>query len=176
MQQSEKVYVKLSLKEIKMTNNIKDLEKERAEYAYECVEKDIWTPYINLKEELNDVKCDEENLSEEVKKKCNKLKKLRKQADEYKSYVKKIPSYIQTNGLSATFAFMYSKKGTYEVIYKQIEDWLKQDFKIEGELVKWIISQNSKEYKLITKEVMALFLWLRRFAEGMIEKDDKDGN
>ena len=161
-----------------MANKVKDLEKERAEYAYECVEKFLekYNEYKNTDKQIKDqnIKC-KENKQNELCKKLDELKNY-KSSSEYKSYVKKIPSYIQTNGLSATFAFMYSKKGTYEIIYKQIENWLKQrDFKIEGELVKWIISQNSKEYKLVTKEVMALFLWLRRFAEGMIEKDDKDG-
>ena len=162
-----------------MSNNIKDLEKERAEYAYGCVEKFLekYNEYKNTDKQIKDqnIKC-KENRENELCKKLNELKNY-KSSSEYKSYVKKIPSYIQTNGLSATFAFMYSKKGTYEVIYNQIKNWLiKRNFNIKDEeLVKWIISQNSKEYKLVTKEVMALFLWLRRFAEGMIEKDDKDG-
>jgi CRISPR-associated protein Cmr5 len=157
-----------------MANNIKDLEKERAEYAYECVEKFLvkYAEYKEIDNQIKEqnIKC-KESRENELCKKLNELKNY-KSSSEYKSYVKKIPSYIQTNGLSATFAFMYSKKGTYEVIYKQIEDWLKQrGFEIKDELIKWIISRNSKDYKLVTKEVMALFLWLRRFAEGMIEKD-----
>ena len=123
---------------------IRDLEKQRAEFAYEKVE---------------------EFVSENGK--------SSKKSKEYKSYVKKIPSLIQTNGLAATFAFMYSKKGTYEVIYKQVEKWLKKrDFDINEELIKWIITQNSPEYRRVTNEVMGLFVWLRRFAEGMIEKDE----
>jgi CRISPR-associated protein Cmr5 len=125
---------------------IRDLEKQRAEFAYEKVEE-----FIN------------EN-SEDSK----KLK-------EYKSYVKKIPSLIQTNGLAATFAFMYSKKGTYEVIYKQVEKWLKEERKIkkdEEELIRWMINLTSPEYRRVTNEVMGLFVWLRRFAEGMIKDEN----
>jgi len=106
-----------------------------------------------------------------------------KVANEYKSYVKKIPTMIQTNGLSATLAFMYSKGKTYKIIYDQIEEWLKErGFKIidkdnnKIELVKWIINLNSSEYKYVTNEAMALFLWLRRFAEGMIEKEEGNKN
>ena len=144
-----KGFVKLLQKEMAMTKqNIKDLEKQRAEFAYDCVEEVV-----------------------------NEYGKDSKTANEYKSYVKKIPTLIQTNGLSATFAFMYSKKKTYEVIYKQVQTWLEErDFKINKELVKWIISQPSSEYRHITNEVMALFIWLRRFAEGMIEKEKGNEN
>jgi len=128
-----------------MGEKIKDLEKARAEFAYE-----------------------------KVKEVVNKKGESSKTSNEYKSYVKKIPTYIQTNGLSATFAFMYSKKGTYEIIYNQINEWLTDERKLKDsdeELIKWIIKQDSSKYKHITKEVMALFMWLRRFAEGMIEKE-----
>ena len=122
---------------------INDLEKKRAEFAFECVEKVI-EEYYNS-------------------------------SNEYKSYVKKIPTMIQTNGLSATLAFMYSKKKTYEIIYNQIDKWLKKrELKNDEELIKWIIIdvKSSSKYKFITSEVIALFLWLRRFAEGMIEKEE----
>jgi len=63
---------------------VKDLEKERAIFAYQCVEK------------------------------ANSDKGLK---DDYKSYVKKIPTMILTNGLGATFAFIYSKNGkAYELV------------------------------------------------------------
>jgi CRISPR-associated protein Cmr5 len=161
---------------------INDLEKERAEFAFECVEKvvedckrlktqkdinelfDEWVKYLNKDEK-------------EIKDK-NKLLRQILDCDNYKSYVKKIPTMIQTNGLSATLAFMYSKKKTYEVIYNQIDKWLKEERKLKDnneELVRWVIHLDSSKYKYITNEVMALFLWLRRFAEGMIEKENKDG-
>jgi len=89
---------------------------------------------------------------------------------DYKSYVKKIPMMILTNGLGATFAFIYSKKKkseAYELIYKQVGDW----FEIEEDLVKWIIDQKSPQYRATTNELLALFNWLKRFADGMIEGD-----
>ena len=132
-------------------SEIKNIEKARANFAYECVEKVV-----------------------------NEDSKDSKKSNEYKSYVKKIPTMIQTNGLSATFAFMYSKKKTYEIIYQDVERWLREERKLKGndeELIKWLISLESPKYKHITSEVMALFMWLRRFAEGMIEKEkgSKDG-
>ncbi len=102
---------------------------------------------------------------------------------EYKSYVKKIPMLIKTNGVGATFAFIKSK-GTidknkagyaYYLIYNQTKKWLKKDDKKlielndDDDLVDKIISLNSLEYRAVTIEVLAFFNWLRRFADGLIE-------
>ena len=54
----------------------------------------------------------------------------------------------------------------YELIYNQITKWLKAD----KDLVEWIINQDSQEYRATTNEVLVLFNWLKRFADGMIEK------
>ena len=62
----------------------------------------------------------------------------------------------------------------YNLIYKQIADWFKDErnpFKFEiEELSKDICNINSQEYRTITNETLALFTWIRRFAEGMIEE------
>ena len=179
MQLLVKEFVKLLQKEIAMTKeNTKDLEKQRAEFAYDCVDE-----FLKKNEELKKIKKEigekkincQKNQDNQL---CKKKKELEiySSPSEYKSYVKKIPTLIQTNGLSATFAFMYSKKKTYLAIYKQVQKWLeKRGFEINEELVKWMISQPSSEYRHITNEVMALFLWLRRFAEGRIEKGNENG-
>jgi CRISPR-associated protein Cmr5 len=101
---------------------------------------------------------------------------------EYKSYCKKIPMMIKTNGLGATYAFMKSKGGTYTLLYQQTYEWLQQDDKLgifnsaqSDDLVEIIISQNSAEYRYLTIEVLALFNWLRRFAEGLIDGEENGG-
>lgn len=109
-----------------------------------------------------------------------KAKELKK--EKYKTYVKKIPMLIKTNGLGATFAFMLSKGGTYEFIGEQILDWLKTDEKgllpldqnitMFRKLNKHIVSEKSSGYRMITVEVLAFLNWLRRFAEGLIVEDD----
>lgn len=125
-----------------------DIEKDRAEFAYKKVE------------EIADEKYNK-TLYTDVKK------------EEYKSYVKKIPTMIQTNGISATFAFMFSKKKTYKIIYDQINEWLqKRNLKKEEELVKWIIGLDSSMYKYVSAEILYLLNWMRRFAEGMIRKEN----
>ena len=73
---------------------IKDLAKERSQFAYRCAED------------------------------ANKTSTKK----DYKSYVKKIPMMVLTNGLGATFAFVYSKKDkdAYGLIYKQVDEWLQK--------------------------------------------------
>ena len=125
---------------------IRDIEKERAIFAYE--------------------KVDEAVANQGIKQ------------SEYKSYCKKIPSLIQTNGLSATFAFIFSKNNTtYTLIYDQVNEWLKKRYNDDSvinsdkELIERLIKLDSTKYKKVTIEVLALFSWLRRFAEGRISKD-----
>jgi len=141
-------------------SDVKDLAQKRSQFAYKKVEEAI-KKYPNVKDEKTQKSVPS------------------KQQKEYKAYVKKIPMMILSNGLGATFAFVYSKKDkdAYGLIYKQVDEWLKQCHiqKSDGELIKWIISQESPEYRAVTNEVLALFNWLKRFADGMIEGDGENG-
>jgi CRISPR-associated protein Cmr5 len=110
-----------------------------------------------------------------LKAKTDKLNK------EYKSYVKKLPMLIKTNGLGASFAFMFSKKnkegGKYwNEIGKNIFDWLSTQRIIDStkikdfdSLVNQINQYNSTEYRRLTSEVISFLTWLRRFADGLFE-------
>lgn len=106
---------------------------------------------------------------------------------EYKSYVKRIPMLIQTNGLGATFAFVKSKSNSndssnrsnaYKVIYDQVSEWIRNDakqlieLKKEDDLIEKIIQVPSSTYRALTTEIISLFKWLRRFADGLIEDDN----
>jgi CRISPR-associated protein Cmr5 len=97
--------------------------------------------------------------------------------DEYKSYSKKFPMMVKTNGLGPALAFIKSKrKKAYEQIYSDITNWLKDDFKnlvnlSETDLLEAVVSiEDSANYRAITNEVLAFMNWHRRFAEGMIGK------
>ncbi len=111
-----------------------------------------------------------------------------KVAKAYKSYTKKIPMLIKTNGLSATFAFVKAKANkdtskrdhAYKIIYEQTEEWLRETMPHifqdkdgkplkNQDLVYIFITQDSPIYRQIAVEVLALFTWLKRFAEGLIE-------
>lgn len=106
----------------------------------------------------------------------------------YKTYVKRMPMLIKTNGLGAALAFSFSKRTTektksafgYNLLYDDIAEWLKQDekklvtFSKNEDLVRAVVSLDSSEYRAVTIEVLAFLDWLRRFAEGLIEKEEED--
>jgi CRISPR-associated protein Cmr5 len=98
--------------------------------------------------------------------------------DEYKSYSKKFPMMVKTNGLGAALAFIKSKqKKAYDRIYKDLTDWLKKDHKriIEipdnGDLLRLVVEMDSApRYRALTNEVLAYMNWHRRFTEALLEK------
>ncbi|QXM05372.1 type III-B CRISPR module-associated protein Cmr5 [Crassaminicella indica] len=127
---------------------------------------------------------------EKVKNVCNN-KKMDKN---YKTLVKKMPALIQKNGLILTLVFNWSKveKLHHKEVLKNIIHWHKQNSKIkdfEGfkevdfdknekdtkvieKYIKAVTDLDQREYRLLTKEMMSLFGWIKRFAEGMIEGEE----
>ncbi|NJO01067.1 MAG: type III-B CRISPR module-associated protein Cmr5 [Bacteroidia bacterium] len=107
---------------------------------------------------------------------------------EYKSYVKKMPMLIKTNGLGAALAFAFSKGAKagrpttnqpWGLIYTQIEAWLNKDQKElisfdNYQLAKALTETDSYTYRAVTVEVMALLSWLRRFADALIEGESSE--
>lgn len=99
---------------------------------------------------------------------------------EYRSYIRRLPTMILTNGLGQALAFVVAKSengNAYELIYKQLTNYMKSKYitKIqmpqdEKEFLKWVISCDSQTYRYITQEILAFLNWLKRFAEGMIEE------
>ncbi|MCL0028419.1 type III-B CRISPR module-associated protein Cmr5 [Peptococcaceae bacterium] len=186
-------------------SKIKELEQGRAEFAYICASKVVnfglddslksdkilkkmfLKKYKNTEKEIFERFFENPNMQSEddrEKELIENLKSFHKKLQkEYKSYVKKIPMLIRTNGLGATFAFMFSKGEVYELIGEQILEWLKRNEKqilsgIEkinsfSDLVKYSVSLNSPEYRALTIEVLAFLNWLKRFAEGLIEGEEK---
>ena len=159
-------------------STLKGIEQKRADYAYKCA-KDEGKPICVDKE------------------KAVKPFGVDYYADkQYKAYVKKIPMFVKTNGLGATFAFVLSKrtkekdvkgvkiqpgqsgnpKNAYDLIYKQTAEWIYNKYPFTVDFSEFIITQNSNEYRAITNEVISLFTWLRRFAEGLIDGDDDGGD
>ena len=149
---------------------ITKLEKGRAEFAYNCA--------LEGKKILTKSQIDEEWYED----------------NNYKSYVKRLPSMILTNGLGQTLAFIVSKrkkekdnkkpgteqnpKNAYDLIYRQLTNYLKSNSSVrinmpqdKNELVEWVISLDSDKYRYVTEEVLAFLNWLKKFAEGMIEEE-----
>lgn len=105
---------------------------------------------------------------------------------EYKSYVKKMPMLIKTNGLGAAVAFAFAKgskdgkpkdKDPWGLLYIQLEDWLRQRGHLKMEqnpLAKVLTTSDSAAYRAATVEVLALLNWMKRFADALIEGDAND--
>ena len=127
---------------------MKTLENQRAEFALLCV-KNIVAAY-----------------SKEEKEK-------------YKGNVKKIPMLIKTNGLGNTLAFMRSRK-EHKLIYDHLSNWLRKPENPcktlpEGkDLLEFVISESSPVYRHVTKELIALLTWMKRFADSLIEGEAHD--
>ena len=98
---------------------------------------------------------------------------------EFRSLARSFPSMIQVNGLGTAVAFLYSKVNSgnipYKKMYEMIDQWTKKRFCQETEckesLVERIVGFDTNSYRLYESEVMNLCLWVKRFAEGMIDSD-----
>jgi CRISPR-associated protein Cmr5 len=148
------------------TTAIKGIEQGRAKTAYKFAE----------------------NAKSRWRKETTGDNKDSKQAREYKSYVKKIPMMIKTNGLGGALAFVKSKckaennGNAYWLIYDQLTEWFSDadrkyligEFKANEDLVKKVIELDSTEYRAVAVETLALFGWIRRFAEGLIQGEADD--
>lgn len=139
----------------------KTLEQKRAEYAYKIVEKI----------------------------------KAQSHASDFSSLVSKIPSYILTNGLGNTLAFLFSKGKEHHLVTAGLmadwilrkwkivstsgfdtlnDDWIFNSGEVKGKLddiLKGLVLElNLYHYSVVTDELLSLFVWIKRFSDGMIEK------
>ncbi len=159
-------------------SNLKNINLDVANFAMMCVEE------VNNPEEKND-----ENHYDDKNKEANKREI---DPNDYKSLAKKMSTLIQKNGFIGTLVFNLSKvkKEHHKEVLKNIIEWNKKNLKInkihefkkdemvfngnnDVEIIKkyinWVTALEPVEYRLITKEMMSLFGWIKRFADGMIE-------
>lgn len=135
-------------------NNLKNTNLEVSSFALGCVEKVV----------------DNTNIDNE----------------EYKTLSKKMSALIQKNGLINTVVFCYSKndKKHFNEILKNMINWAKTNFKISSyfnnlnenkinDYLLQITKLSTKDYRLVTREMMIFFGWIKRFADGMIVKKEK---
>ena len=100
---------------------------------------------------------------------------------EFRSLARSFPSMLQANGLCAAIAFLYAKdNGPHQQLYKLIDEWTQTNLPApetnKEELAHRITHLNSSEYRVYTTAVMNLCLWVKRYAEGMVEADGKEQN
>ncbi|MCL1936185.1 MAG: type III-B CRISPR module-associated protein Cmr5 [Defluviitaleaceae bacterium] len=100
-----------------------------------------------------------------------KNEKLQK---EFRSLARSFPVMIQNNGLCASIAFLQAKcKLHHEKLYLSIEGWLiKQNFIDKNKcLMDGIVELSRDDYRIVSKEIMAYLLWVKRFAEGLLKDE-----
>ncbi|SFR15899.1 type III-B CRISPR module-associated protein Cmr5 [Desulfoscipio geothermicus] len=122
-----------------------------------------------------------DKVNEAKEKFAENEKEGKKNQSKYKAYTKKIPMLIKNNGLGATFAFIKAKgEPSYQLIYEQVGQWLErydgETFGKGKDLAGVLVSLPSPEYRAMTGEVLALFNWMRRYAEGLLEGDEVNGD
>lgn len=114
------------------------------------------------------------------------VKKLSSDQKEFRSLARSFPSMLQMNGLGAAIAFLYSKKegkNAHASLYACIEEWAGTEcmkripnFDSKDDLMNCIVKLDSNMYRLFTNEIMHLCLWIKRFAEGMLDSEQEVGD
>ena len=104
---------------------------------------------------------------------------------ELKSYLRRMPVMIQTNGFGQTVAFYYSKKNAsaaYGAIYQLLEDWLCKvgprrvyNDKSEAPILLSALTAGSRsDYMQAAAEARSLLVWAKRFADALLVEAEED--
>lgn len=113
----------------------------------------------------------------EVKQAYNQLGENERK--EFKSHIKDVPMMIRTNGLAAAYAFVFSKVkegNDYALISAISQKWLvdhQKVFALQGNdnFYQQLCALDREPYRRAIRELLALFTWLKRFADGMIKSE-----
>ena len=160
-----------------------------AEVRYEPTQPAVAAPPTPVRTAFNSETASANQLMEQ-RRACYALKAIRQalaepgvEPKELKSYVRRLPGMIQTNGFGQALAFYYSKRAKYRAygtVYQMIEDWLCQDGQVyahaEGQarLLRAITEHDQARYRQAQAETMALMLWIKKFAEAFIVVDESN--
>jgi len=89
------------------------------------------------------------------------------------NYTEKVSSYILTNGLLPTLAFLKSKEDAKEEkdVYECVGKWLKSKFinadnkGKDEDIISYLVNKDSTTLRLATIEAMELANWMRRLVK-----------
>ena len=160
-----------------MPSALRTLEQERAKHAWDCVQNCLNQAIQQLESAI--AQETEPRRREDLEKRLRNLRTEeggKEWKGRYGSVVRKLPSYILTNGLGQTLAFLKAKgKGEpgneHEVLYRHLADWVGRKVNADGDLLSWLVNTaTSQQYRLATMEALALLQWLKRFAEAELPK------
>jgi CRISPR-associated protein Cmr5 len=126
------------------------LEQERAQQAWACVQEVT-------------------NKPQEFKKK-------------YGSLARKVPMLVLTNGLGQTLAFLKAKgkndpADEHTVLFRHLSSWVLSQVASStpasnGDLLQWVLQNDSAAYRRATIESLAFLTWLKRFAEAELPTEE----
>ncbi|MCV6588560.1 MAG: type III-B CRISPR module-associated protein Cmr5 [Marinobacterium sp.] len=107
---------------------------------------------------------------------------------ELKSYLRRMPVMIQTNGFGQTLAFYYSKKSSssaYGAIYQLLEQWLcdkcpraiynGRDYEAPV-LLTALTAGSQASYMQASAEARTLLVWAKKFADALLGETEDDND
>lgn len=160
-----------------MPSALRTLEQGRAQHAWVCVQECLEQAIKRLERKIDEIT--DQKQKGELQKRLNRLRDEGGASEwkgKYGSLVRKVPSYIITNGLGQTLAFLRAKgKGEpdneHEILYGQLSEWVGGQLGVKNDLLDWIVNTaTSQQYRLATMEALAFLQWLKRFAEAELPK------
>ncbi len=153
---------------------LRSLEQERARYAWGCIQEvkgDInledkyksyvkkASTYIQVNGLGNTLAFYKSKFEAEFKKHLDKLKRSDIQDPEREAFQK-----------------LGDDKKAYKLLYDHINGWFNKKFKQNKDILNWIIDENTSSIEVfqVTKEIIALLNWMKRFAEAEL-RDKEEG-
>ncbi|NBJ68370.1 MULTISPECIES: type III-B CRISPR module-associated protein Cmr5 [Clostridia] len=96
-------------------------------------------------------------------------------AKAFRSIARSTPARIQMTGLATTAAFLFAKNElAHQALFNMIHEWLKKRKIIENDqLMEAITGADLTTYRVMTNEIQQFLIWVKRFAEGMIDSEQK---
>lgn len=104
-------------------------------------------------------------------------------AAEYATHVRKLPARLQINGLGQAMAFLFAKGGKSENgaqrlllhLGERIGTVLERTIPARPkEIMDAIVALTPDQYRRCTHELLTTSEWLKRFADGLFDKNDQD--
>ncbi len=89
-------------------------------------------------------------------------------SNDYGSLVRRLPALIQQDGLAQALVFLKAKgEKHHQDAYNHISQWVMAKIapNPERDLLDWLMSTDSGDYRRATAEALAYLNWLKRFAE-----------
>jgi CRISPR-associated protein Cmr5 len=108
----------------------------------------------------------------------------------YGSLARKVPMLVLTNGLGQTLAFLLAKAKrrepeqkrsveakAHDLLFVHLSNWVLSQVASSttasnGDLLQWVLQNDSAAYRRATMEALAFLTWLERFAEAELPTED----